>query len=238
MRRARFVLLLSCLALAACGDRSELAAPATLRAAAAQTGRLVGAAVNATALATDPAYAEILAREFSFVTPENAMKWGPSEPEPGVWNFADADRLVEFAEQHAMAVKGHALMWHMQLPAWIDESVEPKVLRDAMTAHIRGLVGRYRGRVLAWDVVNEAVAEGGGGLRDSILLRKLGPGYIAEAFRVAHEADPDALLLYNDYFLKGDPGDKSAAVLALVRELVDGGVAIDGVGLQTHLGYV
>jgi endo-1,4-beta-xylanase len=182
---------------------------------------------------TEPRYGATLAAQFDSLTPENAMKWGPIHPEPDRFDFGPADDLVDFAEAHAMRVKGHALVWHRQLPAWV-EPLAPARLRAAMAEHIGAVVGRYRGRAAAWDVVNEAVADAGGLLRDTVFSRRLGAGYIAEAFRIAHEADPGALLFYNDYGAEG-LGAKSDRVLALVRGLVARGVPIHGVGLQMHL---
>jgi endo-1,4-beta-xylanase len=193
----------------------------------------VGAAVAHRPLVTEPGYAATLAAHFDSLTPENAMKWGPVHPEPDRFDFAAADDIVAFAEAHAMRVKGHALVWHEQLPAWVAPLAADR-LRDAMAEHIGTVVGRYRGRVAAWDVVNEAVADAGGPLRDTVFARAMGAGYIGEAFRIAHAADPGALLFYNDYGAEG-LGDKSDRVLALVGGLVAQGVPIHGVGLQMHL---
>jgi endo-1,4-beta-xylanase len=193
----------------------------------------VGAAVAHQPLMTEPQYAAMLAAQFNYLTPENEMKWGPIHPEPDRFNFAPADDIVDFAEAHAMRVKGHALVWHSQLPPWV-ESLSADELRAAMAEHIRAVVGRYRGRAVAWDVVNEAVTDAGGPLRDTVFLRQIGAGYIAQAFRIAHEADPDALLFYNDYGAEG-LGGKSDRVFELVRNLVAQGVPIHGVGLQMHI---
>jgi endo-1,4-beta-xylanase len=182
---------------------------------------------------TEPRYAATLAAEFDSLTPENAMKWGPIHPEPDRFDFTPADDIVAFAEAHAMRVKGHALVWHEQLPAWV-ASLPADRLWAAMVEHVGAVVGRYRGRICAWDVVNEAVADTGGPLRDTVFLRRLGPGYIAEAFRIAHAADPGALLLYNDYGAEA-LGDKSDRVFELVRGLVAQDVPIHGVGLQMHV---
>ena len=182
---------------------------------------------------TEPRYAATLAAQFDSLTPENTMKWGPIHPEPDRFDFTPADDIVAFAEAHAMRVKGHALVWHEQLPAWV-ASLPAARLWAAMVEHIGAVVGRYRGRVTAWDVVNEAVADAGGPLRDTVFSRRLGAGYIAEAFRIAHAADPGALLFYNDYGAEG-LGDKSDRVFELVRRLVAQEVPIHGVGLQMHV---
>jgi endo-1,4-beta-xylanase len=193
----------------------------------------IGTAVDPVVLATDPAYGATLAREFSALTPENAMKWGPVHPGEGEWHFGPADQLVAFAEAHRMRVHGHTLVWQTQLPDWLTSALGTRDVARAMATHIETLVGRYRGRVAAWDVVNEALGRSGR-LRETVFFRALGPDYLAEAFRLAHAADPAARLYYNDYGAEGG-GRKSDAVYALVRGLVDRGVPIHGVGLQMHL---
>jgi GH35 family endo-1,4-beta-xylanase len=132
-----------------------------------------------------------------------------------------------------MRIKGHALVWHGDSPGWL-ESLSPPEAQIALDDHIRTTVGRYRGRIVAWDVVNEAIADDRSGLRDTVYLRKLGLGYIAQAFRRAHEVDPRALLIYNDYGGEG-LNRKSDDVYNLVRNLLEQGVPIGGVGLQMHL---
>jgi endo-1,4-beta-xylanase len=162
------------------------------------------------------------------------MKWACVHPAPDRWRFEPADAVVAFAQDQGMRIRGHTLVWHQQLPAWVEACLTPAALRAALADHVGRLVGRYRGRVAAWDVVNEAVADAGGLLRDTVFSRRLGAGYIAEAFRIAHAADPGALLFYNDYGAEG-LGDKSDRVLRLVGGLVAQGVPIHGVGLQMHL---
>jgi endo-1,4-beta-xylanase len=206
--------------------------PDPLRADAAVAGRLLGAAVQATLL-SEPAYGRTFSRHFDYVTAEYEMKWDPIQRQPGVFSFAAPDAIVAFAEANRMKVKGHALLWHQALPAWVS-ALSPGELRAAVEDHIRTVVGRYKGRLAAWDVVNEAVADDRPGLRDSVFLQKLGEGYLELAFRVAHEADPDALLIYNDYGAEG-LGRKSDGVFDLVRRLKERGVPIGGVGLQMHV---
>jgi endo-1,4-beta-xylanase len=200
-----------------------------LRAAAAVP---IGAAVEA-ALLDDPAYVRTLLREFNAVTPENAMKWGPVHPTEHGWDFAPADRIVDFAAVHNLRVHGHTLVWHQQLPGWLAAALGRRQLTRALAEHVETLVGRYRGRVAGWDVVNEAMGDRGR-LRRTLFLRVLGSGYLATAFRLAHAADPDARLYYNDYGAEA-AGAKSDAVYALVRRLLDQGVPLHGVGLQMHL---
>jgi endo-1,4-beta-xylanase len=179
----------------------------------------------------DPGYAAALAA-FGSVTPENELKWEQVEPERARFDFGPADRIVEFAQRHGMAVRGHTLVWHLQNPGWLND-LSPARLRAALADHIRTVMRRYAGLIGEWDVVNEAVGDDGRP-RPSIWLRKLGIGYIALAFRLAHEADPQAKLFYNDYGAEGE-GRKADAVYALVATLRRAGVPIDGIGLQAHV---
>jgi endo-1,4-beta-xylanase len=203
-----------------------------LRAAAASSGRRVGAAVQS-GLLNDSQYRATVTREFSYLTAEYEMKWGAIEATRGDNNFSAGDAIVSFAASQAMDVKGHTLLWHQSVPPWVS-SLSSADLRDALSAHIRAVAGHFRGRVHAWDVVNEAVSDDGAGLRDTLFRQKLGDGYIAEAFRLAREADPSALLFYNDYGGEGS-GAKSNRIYELLRSLLAEGVPIDGVGLQMHV---
>ena len=193
-------------------------------------GRLAGVAVRADRL-DDAGYAAALTA-FGSVTPENELKWEVTEPERGRYDFGAADRIVDFATRHGMAVRGHVLVWHLQNPGWLND-LSPAELQRALADHIRTLMRRYAGRIEEWDVVNEAVADGGR-LRRSVWLDKLGPGYIALAFRLAHEADPSATLFYNDYGAEGE-GTKADAVYRLAAVLKRDGTPIDGIGLQAHV---
>lgn len=196
---------------------------------------LIGTAVNTDLLGSDATYTAILDREFNSVTPENAMKWESVEAQRGVLDFSAADRLVAHARAHHQIVRGHTLVWHSQLPAWLTSGTFTNdELEAILHKHITDEVSHFRGRIYAWDVVNEAFNEDGT-LRDTIWLRQLGPGYIAKAFRWARQADPHAKLYYNDYNLESI-GAKSDAALALVQSLRRQGVPIDGVGFQGHLG--
>jgi GH35 family endo-1,4-beta-xylanase len=207
--------------------------PDPLRDAATVAGKWVGAAVQSSLLRDDATYATTFAKHFDYVTAEWEMKWDPLQREPGAFDFSGADRIVGFAEANGMNVKGHALLWHQATPTWVEE-LSPPELRIAVEDHIRTVVQRYRGRVAVWDVVNEAIDDSHGGLRETVFLRGLGPGYIAEAFRLARHADPDALLVYNDYGGEG-LNPKSNAIFNLVKGLKEAGVPIDGVGLQMHI---
>ena len=213
---------------------AKISVPASsLRSLAQGRGVQIGAAVAGEPLRKEALYAQTLGREFSMLTPENVMKFEP-RPSPDRYDFADADALVAFAKANAMQVRGHTLVWHEILPRWLTER---HFTRDELMAilrrHILTVVGRYRGRVAAWDVVNEAVTDGGS-LRDTIWLKGIGPDYIDLAFRWAHEADPQARLFYNDYGGEG-LGRKSDAIYDLVQSLQKRGVPIHGVGLQMHI---
>jgi endo-1,4-beta-xylanase len=232
--------------LAACGGSGDNAAPTPtptpgppaasvgpLRDVAAAGGKWVGAAVQSGYLASEPDYVAALGRHFSYLTAEYEMKWDPIQRQRGVFDFSGGDAIVAFAEANGMRVKGHALVWHGATPSWVG-TLSPRDLRDAVANHIRTVAGHYRDHVAAWDVVNEAVATDGSGLRDTVFLRGLGPDYIADAFRTARQADPQALLFYNEYDAEGK-GLKSDRVYELVKGLKQGGVPIDGVGMQMHV---
>ena len=203
-------------------------------------GMLVGTAVNPVYL-NEPAYASTLAREFNMLEPEDAMKWTALRPDEKTFNFDAADRLVDFAEAHTMKVRGHNLLWGTHNPKWLTEGhYSPEQLNSLLKEHIQRVVSHYRGRVFAWDVVNEAFDEHGR-LRDSIWYNQPGIGasgkgtaYIEQVFRWAHEADPQALLFYNE--AEGEAVNaKSDAIYAMVRDFKKRGVPIDGVGLQMHI---
>jgi endo-1,4-beta-xylanase len=192
----------------------------------------VGAALFSSRLGTDAAYTGAAGRHFNYVTAEWEMKWDPVQRERGVYDFSGGDRIVAFAESQGMRVKGHALVWHGATPSWVD-ALSPPELRIAFEEHIRTVASHYRGRVWAWDVVNEAIADSQPGLRSTVFSRGLGPDYVAEAFRLARLADPEAQLVYNDYGGEG-LNRKSNDVYELVRGLRERGL-VDGVGLQMHV---
>ncbi|MEU5864308.1 endo-1,4-beta-xylanase [Nonomuraea sp. NPDC047529] len=209
------------------------AAEETLRTVAAARNLRIGTAVNDRALETDNGYRDKLKYEFNSVTPENAMKWVNVEPESGVHTWAKADAVVSFAQENKQMVRGHTLVWHGGLPTWVsDGSLSDQQLRAALQQHIETTVKRYAGRVAVWDVVNEVLAEDGT-LRQSIWLKRLGPGYIADAFRWAHAADPAAKLYINDFNAEWS-NRKRDGLYNLVHDLRAQGVPIDGVGFQTH----
>lgn len=212
----------------------------TLRQAADQTGLLVGAAVRPS-LFSEPAYSETLAREFNMVEAEDAMKWGIVRRNEGEFDFRQADEIVRFAQAHGMKVRGHCLVWDHSNPQWLNDGrFSPVQLSELLKQHIARVMKHYAGQVFAWDVVNEALDESGHA-KDSLWYNHPGIGfegqgtaYIEQAFRWAREADPDALLFYNDAEAEG-LNRKSEAVYAMVKDFKQRGVPIDGVGLQMHI---
>lgn len=193
-----------------------------------------GAAVNVNLLKNNSQYRALVIREFNSLTPENAMKTRFIHPQEHTYAWDDADYLVDFAEEQQMRVHGHTLVWYKNLPDWITNFQGDSVAwENLFRSHIQTIVGHYKGRVGSWDVVNEALDNEGTGLRSSLWLTKLGPNYIARAFQYAHEADPEALLFYNDYGNEYGP-TKRNAIIDLVKGLKNAGVPIHGVGMQMH----
>lgn len=207
----------------------------TLRAAAEKRGVYIGTAVAVEPLAKDAEYRKTIEREFNIVVAENAFKWSALRPSRKKFDFKDTDKLIKFAETNGMKLRGHTLVWHRQIPDWLtkgnytrDETI--KILKE----HIQTLVGRYRGKILAWDVVNEAIDDQSGKFRtDSFWYQKLGSDYIQLAFEFAREADPNAKLYYNDYSAE-KMNAKADGIYTLLRELKKQGVPVDGIGWQMH----
>jgi endo-1,4-beta-xylanase len=206
-----------------------------LRHRAHVSGLSIGAAAQPAGMADSAEYRAVLSREFDSVTSENQLKWDIVEPTRGLYDWTSADALVDFAEANGQKVRGHTLVWHDALPGWLaNGTFGPEELRDLLRNHIMTVVGRYKGRVAAWDVVNEPVADTGGKLRRSPWMAALGPGYIADALRWAHEADPDAKLYINDYSVEA-VNTKSNALYNIAAGLRRDGIPLHGVGLQSHL---
>ncbi|GAA3217606.1 endo-1,4-beta-xylanase [Dactylosporangium siamense] len=207
------------------------AAASTLGAAAAEQGRYFGTAVAAYKL-SDSVYTGILDREFTMVTPENEMKWDATEPSQGSFSYGSADQIVSRAQSKNQRMRGHALAWHSQQPGWV-QNLSGTALRNAMVNHVTQVATHYQGKIYAWDVVNEAFADGGGGGRRDSNLQRTGNDWIEVAFRTARAADPGAKLCYNDYNTDGQNA-KSNAVYAMVQDFKSRGVPIDCVGFQSH----
>ncbi|MET7680096.1 endo-1,4-beta-xylanase [Streptomyces sp. NPDC005423] len=208
------------------------AADTPLRDLAAAQGKVIGTAVTGSKLTGT--YGSVTGTQFSSLTPGNAMKWGTVEPTQGSFDWSEADQIVAFAQAHHQQVRGHTLVWHNQNPGWLTNgSWTTAQLSTLLQNHISTEVGRYKGAITAWDVVNEAFNEDGT-LRPTLWSNGLGSGYIAQALTWAHAADPDAKLYINDYNVEG-VNAKSTALYNLVKSLKAQGVPIDGVGLQAHL---
>ncbi|ROT34082.1 endo-1,4-beta-xylanase [Micromonospora sp. HM5-17] len=207
-------------------------AASTLGASAAERGRYFGTAVAANKL-SDGAYTTILNREFNQVTPENEMKIDATEPQQNQFTFANADRIVNYAQQRGMKIKGHTLAWHSQQPGWM-QRMEGTTLRQAMLNHVTQVVTYYRGKLDSWDVVNEAFADGNSGARRDSNLQRTGNDWIEAAFRAARAADPNVKLCYNDYNIDNWTAAKTQAVYRMVQDFKQRGVPIDCVGLQSH----
>lgn len=209
-----------------------MATHSSLRETADDRGFRIGAALNARSLRSDPSYWKTARNEFNAITPENALKMGPLRPSRKTYDFTDADAIVDFGRAHDMYVRGHTLVWHNQKPDWFqawdhtDEQIET-FLRD----HVHTVAGRYRAKIDAWDVVNEAVADDGS-LRETVWADAMDEEYLDKAFHWAREVT-DADLYYNDYGADAING-KSDAIYDLLSDLLDRGVPIDGVGLQCH----
>ena len=237
-------------------------APDSLREAADRSHMLIGAAVRPAQL-SEAAYAATLAREFNMLEPEDALKWEVLRPDPQSFDFSQADQVVDFAARHNMKVRGHTLVWHRQNPAWLMAGhYTPAQLSNLLETHIRTVVGHYRGKIFAWDVANEAFDEGknAGKLRSTLWYDQPGIGrassyeprasgnptrsqprspeedyaYLAQCFRWAHEADPHALLFYNEAEAE-EINPKSNAIYAMARAFKRDGVPIDGIGFQMHI---
>ncbi|WP_431881181.1 endo-1,4-beta-xylanase [Micromonospora chalcea] len=206
------------------------AAASTLGAAAAQSGRYFGTAIAANRLG-DSTYSTIAAREFNMITAENEMKPDATQPQRGQFNFNSGDQIYNWATQRGLKVRGHTLAWHAQQPGWM-QSLNGSNLRQAMIDHINGVMAHYRGKLAAWDVVNEAFNEDGS--RRQSNLQGTGNDWIEVAFRTARAADPSTKLCYNDYNIENWSYGKTQGVYNMIRDFKSRGVPIDCVGLQTH----
>jgi endo-1,4-beta-xylanase len=201
-------------------------------------GWLIGAAINQNQSdGRDTAAVEIVTRQFNTISPENLLKFQNLHPEPDRFTFEAPDRYVAFGLERGLAVIGHNLVWHSQTPAWVwagkDGALADRAtMLDRLRTHITTVVGRYKGRIRGWDVVNEALNDDGT-MRDSPWRRGIGDDYIAQAFAFAHEADPDVELYYNDYNLATKPA-KRAGAIRIIKELQQRAIRIDAVGEQGH----
>lgn len=211
-----------------------------MRALAAARGKLFGCAAGSYQL-KDADFAAVLAREAGILVPEYELKRSIVEPEPGRFDFSGADVLANFAAAHSMKMRGHTLVWYASNPPWLADKVANAPDDEILTFFVNRCMGHYRGRMHSWDVVNEAIWPDDGradGLRNNIWLQRFGPGYIDTAYHAAKQADPDALLVYNDWGCEGVKpwSDKFRAVtLRFLEGAKARGVPIEALGLQGHL---
>lgn len=193
---------------------------------------LIGAALNLSQInEEDNKTIELLKREFNSITSENIMKSMYIHPKEKVFFFDDADKFVALGEANDMYIMGHTLIWHSQLSPWFEEIADKEEFAAAVKEHINTIVGKYKGRIDGWDVVNEALNEDGT-LRESIFLNMMGNDYLSKAFALAAKADPQAELYYNDYNLC--MADKRKGAIQMIKKIQANGVKIDGIGLQGH----
>lgn len=196
---------------------------------------LIGAALSSMQIyEKDAGSVKLIPQQFNAVTAENVMKAAEIHPQWNVYQFEMADKLMDYAARYRMKVNGHTLVWHSQLPVFVQHMRDADSVMRFFVDHINTVVGRYKGRIYSWDVVNEALEEDGT-LRRSIFLETLGEDYIVNAFRLAQKADPKAKLYYNDYNIEQPL--KRAGVIALVKKIKAAGVRIDGIGIQGHWPY-
>jgi endo-1,4-beta-xylanase len=223
------------------GHPSDIQGSNSLRSHAEARGFLVGCAVVPQRFGSEAIYASTVAGQANILVAENAMKWAALRPAPDKFDFAAADELLAFAQMHGQKLRGHNLCWHESIPGWFHATVNKDNARQFLTEHIQTVAGRYAGKIHSWDVVNEAIDIKSGrsdGLRNTPWLEFLGPGYLDLAYRTARQADPHALLTYNDYGIETDTPDavaKREQLLNLVRGFKKRGVPIDAVGVQSHL---
>lgn len=194
----------------------------------------IGAAINeSTILGKDDKSYQIVNNQFNSITPENSLKWMYIQPKPNQFDFNTADQYVQMGLDNGMYIIGHALVWHAQLAEFMQETKNKNEFRSHVENHINRLVKRYKGKIDAWDVVNEAFEEDGK-LRNSIFYKNMGENYIEEVFKLAEKFDPEADLIYNDYNLYKPK--KRNAVIEMVKQFKANGTKISGVGVQAHWG--
>ena len=241
MNRREFVQLsLTSLAASALPHPQKSTEIPKLRETARSKGLLFGTAVSDPQLKRAE-FTPLLLDQCSILVAENQMKWRATHPEEGRFDFTQADFFMDFAESHHIPARGHNLCWHEHNPPWLDSAITPQNADTLFTTHIQTVVGRYKGRIHSWDVVNEAIGpthKNPQGLRNSLWLQNIGEDYVELAFRTAAKADPAAILTYNDFDIETDAPAQQAkreAILAMLQRLVKKGVPIQALGVQAHL---
>jgi endo-1,4-beta-xylanase len=199
----------------------------------------VGCAIDPNLLKNNAAYRAVVLKEYNSITVENSMKWSGIHPSQNVYNFTDADYVADFCATNNKRFFGHNLLWHGYNPTWLETYAgDSTAFENLLKTHIQTVVGRYKGKAIAWDVVNEVFKDdNSGALRtsESIWARKLGPDYVARAFKYAHDADPNALLFLNDYSQENNYS-KLDGIKAMAADFKKRGIPINGLGLQMHIG--
>ena len=208
---------------------------------AADKGLMFGSCLALKYCVQSAAYQQLFLSQCDIATPELHMKWNSLSSAPGVYDFGNADQFVAFCAANRIKVRGHTLVWHDALPAWVPAQITPATGPAMMTGHIRKVAGHFAGRLYSWDVVNEVLEPGShrpDGLRDSLWLQNCGTGYLDLAFRAAAAADPAALLIWNENYLEVSNGygnAKRSAMLNLLDGMLARGVPVHGVGIESHL---
>lgn len=241
MDRRDFLKKLAALGLAGYAGPQLPAATVSLKQLAADRGLLFGSCLALKYCAQSAAYEQLFLAQCDLATPELHMKWNALSSQPGVYDFANADKFVSFCAGNRIKVRGHTLVWHDALPAWVGPQLTAETGPAMMTDHIRSVAGHFRGKLYSWDVVNEVLDPGShrpDGLRDSPWLRACGVDYVEQAFRAAAAADPSALLIWNENYLEVSNGfgwAKRKAMLGLLDKMIARGVPIQGIGIEAHL---
>lgn len=222
-------------------EARAVAGKGSLKAHAARRGLISGAAVIVRSLGSDRALSELIVDQCGILVPEGELKWRALRPAQDKYDFTQSDALFDFAANHHLLVRGHTLAWHNSVPDWLAEAPATLDVRTLFVEHIRTVMGRYRGRVHSWDVVNEAILPKDGlpdGLRKSFWYERVGPDYIDLAYHTARETDPKAKLTYNDYGVEYDNAEdeqRRRAILELLRGMQSRKVPLDAVGIQSHI---